>query len=247
MINPSIVEKSCAGFHLPRWYDATTGRWITEDPVGLGPDSNPYRYCGNDPTNEIDPSGLAGLPAAGGGSASATGGVVLIPSSWLDDGVRPAPGGAQGPGVAGQAGAVPGLFPGDTIPVPANPSLVVIDLPEEQPAQQVASWIFNRSTYSNSAPATPPAEVPNHVRLEDMSIADQAAWNYLYGQHLRLLDLQGRGPGTARFNLDDSNQNARNIQFQIQQKSRGDNKRYWIDIGYEAGRGDATRKAKVVA
>ena len=43
-------------------YDPTTGRWLTEDPSGLGPDSNPYRYVGNDPTNATDPSGLAAPP-----------------------------------------------------------------------------------------------------------------------------------------------------------------------------------------
>ncbi len=53
-------------------YDAGTGNWVfglreenpetqnwtTQDPSGLGPDSNPYRFVGNDPTNATDPSGL---------------------------------------------------------------------------------------------------------------------------------------------------------------------------------------------
>ena len=30
-----------------------------QDPSGLGPDVNPYRYCGNSPTNGTDPTGLA--------------------------------------------------------------------------------------------------------------------------------------------------------------------------------------------
>jgi RHS repeat-associated protein len=42
-----------------RWYNPAIQRWMSEDPSGLGPDSNPYRYCGNSPTNFIDPSGLA--------------------------------------------------------------------------------------------------------------------------------------------------------------------------------------------
>ncbi len=33
------------------------GRWLSQDPLGLNPDSNPYRYVTNDPTNAIDPSG----------------------------------------------------------------------------------------------------------------------------------------------------------------------------------------------
>ena len=42
-----------------RWYNPTMERWMSQDPTGLAPDSNPYRYCGNDPTNEVDPSGLS--------------------------------------------------------------------------------------------------------------------------------------------------------------------------------------------
>lgn len=41
-----------------RYYEAATGRFFTRDPLGLAPDSNPYRYVGNSPTNETDPSGL---------------------------------------------------------------------------------------------------------------------------------------------------------------------------------------------
>jgi RHS repeat-associated protein len=39
-----------------RWYDPTIGRFYSEDPSGLEPDPNPYRYVGNDPVNhtEID-------------------------------------------------------------------------------------------------------------------------------------------------------------------------------------------------
>jgi len=40
-----------------RWYDPTVGRWLTEDPAAA--DANLYRYCGNAPTNGVDPSGLA--------------------------------------------------------------------------------------------------------------------------------------------------------------------------------------------
>jgi RHS repeat-associated protein len=37
---------------------STTGRWTSADPIGLGPDSNLYRYVRNNPTNALDPSGL---------------------------------------------------------------------------------------------------------------------------------------------------------------------------------------------
>ena len=44
-----------------RWYDPQTGTWLSKDPSGLGPDVNPYRYCGNSPTTHVDPSGLSSL------------------------------------------------------------------------------------------------------------------------------------------------------------------------------------------
>ena len=44
--------------HGVRWYDPQSQRWLTQDPLGLGPDSNPYRYCGNGPGNGTDPSGM---------------------------------------------------------------------------------------------------------------------------------------------------------------------------------------------
>jgi RHS repeat-associated protein len=46
-----------------RWYEAVTGRWLSEDPSGFaGGDANLNRYCGNNPMNYRDPSGLASDP-----------------------------------------------------------------------------------------------------------------------------------------------------------------------------------------
>ena len=40
-------------------YDPSIGRWLEEDPIGFGgSDTNLYRYVGNNPTDEVDPSGL---------------------------------------------------------------------------------------------------------------------------------------------------------------------------------------------
>jgi RHS repeat-associated protein len=45
--------------NLNRWYDASTGQWISEDPIGFAAsDANLNRYVGNEPTGYIDPSGL---------------------------------------------------------------------------------------------------------------------------------------------------------------------------------------------
>lgn len=43
-------------------YDATIGRWLSQDPIGFeAGDDNLYRYVGNNPTNAVDPCGLATL------------------------------------------------------------------------------------------------------------------------------------------------------------------------------------------
>jgi hypothetical protein len=54
-----------------RWYDSNTGRWISKDPLGLEPDSNPDRYLANAPTNGVDPSGLWSVKRGKGKTAVA--------------------------------------------------------------------------------------------------------------------------------------------------------------------------------
>ncbi len=44
--------------NLNRWYDSTTGRWLSTDPIGFeAGDVNLYRYCNNSVLMQIDPSG----------------------------------------------------------------------------------------------------------------------------------------------------------------------------------------------
>jgi RHS repeat-associated protein len=48
-----------------RWNDPVDGRWISQDPLGFAAgDSNLYRFVGNQPTDERDPSGLGPLDDA---------------------------------------------------------------------------------------------------------------------------------------------------------------------------------------
>ena len=43
-----------------RDYDAESGRWTAKDLIGFdGNSTNLYSYCGNEPNNQIDPSGLS--------------------------------------------------------------------------------------------------------------------------------------------------------------------------------------------
>jgi len=46
-------------YNRARYYDAATGRWLSQDPMGFDAgDSNLYRYVNNAPTNMTDPNGL---------------------------------------------------------------------------------------------------------------------------------------------------------------------------------------------
>jgi RHS repeat-associated protein len=47
-----------------RIYGPDIARYWTQDPTGLTPDSNNYRYTHNGPTNAIDPTGLEEMPAS---------------------------------------------------------------------------------------------------------------------------------------------------------------------------------------
>ena len=45
-------------WNVNRWYDASVGRWISEDPIGFeGKDANLYRYVINLPVSYTDPEG----------------------------------------------------------------------------------------------------------------------------------------------------------------------------------------------
>ena len=47
-------------YNNARWYDAVTGRWMSQDPIGFeAGDDNLYRYVLNQPTHLTDPSGLS--------------------------------------------------------------------------------------------------------------------------------------------------------------------------------------------
>ena len=52
-----------------RWYEPHTGRFLSEDPIGLAGGINPYVYAASDPVNGSDPSGQ-GPPLVIGGVGS---------------------------------------------------------------------------------------------------------------------------------------------------------------------------------
>ena len=44
-----------------RWYDPATGRWLSNDPIGISGGLNLYAFCGNNPVNYVDPDGHSGV------------------------------------------------------------------------------------------------------------------------------------------------------------------------------------------
>jgi len=44
-----------------RWFDPNTGTWLTPDPLGYQDSSNLYAFCGGDPVNCSDPTGLRAM------------------------------------------------------------------------------------------------------------------------------------------------------------------------------------------
>jgi RHS repeat-associated protein len=61
-------------YYDARWYDAAVGRFLSEDPAA--DDVNLYRYCGNNPWNYTDPTGMY--------QYGGTGNVTHIDASYLD-------------------------------------------------------------------------------------------------------------------------------------------------------------------
>lgn len=41
-----------------RWYDPSTGRWLSRDPIGFRGGSNLYQYAKSSPLTRVDPNGL---------------------------------------------------------------------------------------------------------------------------------------------------------------------------------------------
>jgi RHS repeat-associated protein len=57
----ALSFESDAGLYYMRnrWYEPRTGRFLTEDPIGLAGGINPFAFASGDPVNASDPTGLS--------------------------------------------------------------------------------------------------------------------------------------------------------------------------------------------
>jgi len=62
---PGQYHDAESGLHYNyyRYYDSSTGGYLTPDPIGQAGGINLYPYVQNDPINRVDPSGLSGTVA----------------------------------------------------------------------------------------------------------------------------------------------------------------------------------------
>ena len=61
-ITVSICDASKTHYGVIRWYEPVTGRWLSNDPIGISGGLNQYVFCGNNPVNMVDPWGDAPAP-----------------------------------------------------------------------------------------------------------------------------------------------------------------------------------------
>jgi RHS repeat-associated protein len=112
-----------------RWYNPSTGDYMTRDPAQS--DENLYRYCGNDPINEIDPSGMSG------------GGTSENPGTPVCPGANPSCGSVQGPGYTGDVPdgyeAIPVCFAAGTLILMADGTTKPIEKIEQGDRVRAAS------------------------------------------------------------------------------------------------------------
>ncbi len=76
-----------------RFYDATSGRWLTRDPIGTAGGINLYAYCGNNGVTRADPSGtlalaLAGLALPGVGEVVVGVGIAVVAAGLIVKGIE---------------------------------------------------------------------------------------------------------------------------------------------------------------
>ena len=79
-----LKEETGTHYAKMRYYEGGVGRFLRPDPIG---GLNPYVYCGNDPSNFVDPKGLSviprGEPDQGGGGGGEGSGLFESAGGWM--------------------------------------------------------------------------------------------------------------------------------------------------------------------
>ncbi|MCB2182356.1 MAG: RHS repeat-associated core domain-containing protein [Desulfobulbaceae bacterium] len=127
-------------YNWNRYYDPSTGRYMTPDPIGLAGGINLYLYVRQNPINFIDPTGLISWSRVFWGGLEATGG---------------------GIGIALAAGAEYGSFGTATV---GAISLAAISIPtfSHGVAEMVAGFMEDDDT---CIPSIPPVSAPGLATL----------------------------------------------------------------------------------
>jgi len=144
-------------FYRSRYYDASVGRFISEDSIGFSGGNNFYRYVLNSPTNLVDPLGLAP-------SCSITTSGLVCDSNYAVD---------------YQIGVLQALFPGSS---PNGASLVI-----HKPCDEVTRVLEGSGYYTGGpfTAGNWPTQNP-FLFWDPIAHSGGSEWRNFFGFHFRL-------------------------------------------------------------